>query len=325
MNCVEITPHLEALALDALDKETRVRVERHLVECEACRRTAQQYAQAAHALPEALAMLAPLDLPASLKQNVMNAAQAEVQAHAMHQLFAPRALPIQARPARAARALRWLSEPRHSLVALGSATAIIAILFISLLITQLQLQQILADVESLRHQTNTRASQATQIASVPSKDILMLSASPNSDAYAIVSMDAARGMFVVRAYGLEPLAADKEYVVWATTAGITQRVGTLTPYADGSAVISFLPSRNLLYYKAEGTTATAELAAQNPPILKKVWITRQFITSPLPSNDRVLFWQASSNEEFEEFDYWFPILPQAVPNVPQPQQPIRYE
>lgn len=325
MNCVKVSPHLEALALDALDQETRARVERHLVECDACRRIAQQYAQVAHALPEALATLAPLAPPASLKQNVMNAVQAEVQAHAMQQFFAPRAVPIHTRPSRAARALQWLSAPRHSLIALGSATAVIAILFISLLITQLQLQQILADVESLRQQTNPSASQAAQIAYAPPKDILMHSPNPNSVAYAVVSMDALRGMFVVHAYGLEPLPAAEEYVLWATTAGTTQRVGTVSPFADGSAVISFLPSRNLLYYKADGTTAMADLAAQLPPILKKVWITRQFVSSPLPSNDRVLFWQASPNEEFEEFDYWFPILPQAVPDVPQPKQPVRYE
>jgi hypothetical protein len=71
VNHSEIREQLEAYALGALDDEERAAVEDHLAGCADCRRAAAEAAEAASALPLALAAASPLDLPASLEDRVL--------------------------------------------------------------------------------------------------------------------------------------------------------------------------------------------------------------------------------------------------------------
>jgi hypothetical protein len=67
----EIRAQLEAYALGALDDDERDAVEAHLADCADCRLVAEQAADAASALPSALAAASPLELPPSLKGRVL--------------------------------------------------------------------------------------------------------------------------------------------------------------------------------------------------------------------------------------------------------------
>lgn len=307
MTCPEIKLNLEAYALGALDPPQRAEIDQHLLECDACRRAALQYAIVAHTLPDALAKRSTFIPPAALKQNLLRAAAADQRARADKPARSAR--PSNMPSPRAARGIRVL-KPRALPFALAGAAFVIAILLTGLVVTRLQMQQALSDVQTLRAQTPQDTTQASNgYGPAPAQEIFMRSPDPTSNAYAIVTTDPVRKMFVVRAVGLPTLSDDEHYVIWATTGGVTQAVGGFKPLSDGSAHISFLPMQNWSNPNTNGTTDVAYLAAQNPPILKRVLITRQFINNPLMSNDPVLVWRANPNEGGEEFDYLLPVLP----------------
>ncbi len=296
MNCAETKLNLEAYALGALDPQTHARVERHLLECDACRRAALQYAIVAHTLPDALSKRTAHVPPASLKRNLMAAVQADQRARAGAPARRPRSLTT---PSPFAPRGLALPKPRTLLPALAGATFLIGILITGLIYSQLQMQQTLSDVQTPHAETLDAIA----------PEVWMLSPDPTSNAYASITNDPVRKMFVIRAFGLPPLSEDKEYVIWTTTGGVTQSVGSFRPLADGSAHLSFLPMQNLNYPNSDSSTAVAYLSAQNPPILKRVLITRQFTNNPLISNDHVLVWRANPNEEVEDFKYNLPVIP----------------
>lgn len=67
MDCEHIEEWLEAYALGALAPGEMQLVEAHLAECVRCRAAARAYAELTSALPETLAAVSPVQLPASLK------------------------------------------------------------------------------------------------------------------------------------------------------------------------------------------------------------------------------------------------------------------
>jgi len=62
---------LEAYVLGTLDAAEQARVERHLQNCEDCQRLAQEYAEVASKLPQALAKASELPLPPEIKTRLL--------------------------------------------------------------------------------------------------------------------------------------------------------------------------------------------------------------------------------------------------------------
>lgn len=73
MECEQVRERLEAYALGTLDTEELEAVELHLASCADCQGLAKELADAAHALPEALAAVSPLQPPTPLKARVLQA------------------------------------------------------------------------------------------------------------------------------------------------------------------------------------------------------------------------------------------------------------
>lgn len=282
MNCSEITPNLEAYALGALDAYTRARVESHLQTCAACRHSLQSFYEVVGELPHALSIASPLEPPAQLKSKIMQAAQANLQAHAIQETFAARA---QA-PAPIARRGSWLLNPRVWILSLGAATALIVVLLGISFVTNLEMQQARLREQAAQMQLdNLQASQQQlfALASSETKHELVLNApAASSNAYGKVTLESNRPTILFTAHNLQPLGLNERYFLWTVNRGAIQLVAQFTPNQDGFAMVVFMADRE-------------------DPVLKQIFVTRQLNSRLLPSNEHVLEWKANPNDSAEEY------------------------
>jgi Putative zinc-finger/Anti-sigma-K factor rskA, C-terminal len=298
MTCADIQPNLEAYALDALDPITRARVETHLRTCSRCRLAALQLKTVVSELPLALAEASPLRPPTSLKRQVMEAAQAEVQAHAIRETFAPHATPV-ATPSRRG---QWLLRPRVWVPALATMLVLVLVLAGWNIRTTTQMQQALsneqaahAQIDLLRHQQEL----AIPVLNSPTSQQIVLdptSLAPASSGRLLLEPNKPTIVFV--GHNLPQVAPDQKYILWTINKGVIQSVGRFTPNATGFAMVVFLADRE-------------------DPLLKEVFVTRQAASSIFPSPDRILSWRADPNQPINDVTYGS-IFPR--PTVIRPDQ-----
>src|SRR5919198_1268706 len=82
MRCDDVRELLELYALGALDADEHAEVAAHLASCPTCQRLADELAEVAHALPQALAAASPLRIPADAKARLLQSLSALTPAEA---------------------------------------------------------------------------------------------------------------------------------------------------------------------------------------------------------------------------------------------------
>lgn len=287
MNCSEIKPHLEAFALGALDPYHRTQVELHLQTCAACRHTLASFREVVGELPHALSRVSSLRTPSHLKNKIMQAAQADVQARVIQETFAPHAAP----PAPFARRGSWLLNPRVWVFSLVTSTLLIVLLLGISYVSNLQTRQALSREQAALDQlVNLQANQqqAFLLASSQARHEIVLGAPDNaSPAYGKVTLEMNKPTVLFTAYNLPPPGLNQRYFLWTVNKGAFQLAGQFTPNEDGFAMVVFMADRE-------------------DPVLKQVFVTRQPISKLLPSSDRVLVWKADPNDLSENLLSIFP-------------------
>ncbi len=283
MNCSEMSLHLEAYALGALEPFYRARVEKHLATCTACRTKLASLQQVVGELPHALGNTSPLRPPAALKNKIMQAAQADLQVRAIQETFAPRAAP----PAPLARRGRWLVNPRVWMVSLSVAIFVIVVLVgVSYLSTQ-AMQQALAREQSVVAELNSvrqNAQVAEQVkASVLKQNIILAPNDPTSNATGKVELIPNQPTLLFTASNLPKLGLNERYFLWTINKGSIQLAAQFTASDNGYAQVVIFADRD-------------------DPVLKEIFLTRQPIDKILPSNDRILTWRANPNDTADEFN-----------------------
>lgn len=286
MNCAEIKLNLEAYALGALDPQTHTSIERHLLECDACRRAALQYAIVVHSLPDALAKTSTLVPPASLKQNLLNAVQAEVEGHAGKRPRALRRAPSPEPPAPIAARPRWLVNPRVWMLSLAISIAVIFALIVWVTITYVRLQQALFNETAALNQVRTyqlsEAAQETLVKFENPQTAPMSATDPTSKVKGSLTFVHNKPYIVFEASNLPPLELNKQYFLWTKNEGRMQLVARFAPKPDGTIQLSFLVDREY-------------------PVLKRVILTRQLslrdvASEGFPYNESILEWQYDKTE-----------------------------
>lgn len=288
MNCSDIRPHLEAFALEALDPLTRTRVENHLQTCAPCRATAENLCDMVGELPLALAHASLLRPPPSLKDNLMHAAQAEVQAHAqttvIKETFAARA----DLPAPTAQRGRWLLNPRLWMFSLATSMLVIVALSAFMLMNNMRMEQALAHAQAAQDKVdeirNQQAMAVPILNSLAAQEIVLTAPDSESAALGKVVIDPTKPTVVFIGYNLPQLPLGQNYVLWTIEKGVMQERGSFTPNQDGFAMVVFLADRD-------------------EPLLKQVLVTRQLATDMYPSAERVLVWKANPNDLTEGLSF----------------------
>lgn len=286
MNCAEIKPNLEAYALGALDPQTHAAIDRHLLECDACRRAALQYEIVAHSLPDALAKSSTLIPPAALKQNLLNAVQAEVEGHALGRTRAPRSAPAPDTSAPVALRRRWLLNPRVWMFSLALSIVVIFALIVWVTITYVRLQQALFNETAALNQVRTyqlsEAAQQTLIKFENPQQAPMSATDPASNVRGSLTFVHNKPYIVFEASNLPPLELNAQYFLWTKNEGRMQLVARFAPKPDGTIQLSFLVDREY-------------------PVLKRVILTRQLslreiASEGFPYNESILEWQYDKTE-----------------------------
>ena len=285
MNCAEVVPNLEAYALGALDVETQARVERHLTECDACRRAALQFSIVAHTLPDALAKRSPLVPPASLKQNLMAAVQAEAQAEVKAHTAIQQVTPRKIKPSPAYRG-HWLLNPRLWTVSLGVSLIVILALVTWLSVTHNRLEQALSNETAALDQVHSykisEDARTTLIQFQNPQQVYMQPTDLTSNIKGTLTFDVNKPYIVFQASNLPQPELGKQYYLWTMNEGRMQLVSRFTPKPNGDIQVSFSVDREY-------------------PVLKRVILTRQvslreMADDQFPSNESILEWDSQRSK-----------------------------
>lgn len=286
MNCAEIKSNLEAFALGALEPQTHVLIERHLLECNACHRAALQYAIVAHTLPDALAKTSTLVPPASLKENLMRAAQADIEGHVAKRSAAPRRVSVPNKPAPVAQRRRWLLNPRLWILSLAASLLVIFSLVVWVTLTRVRLQQALFNETAALEQVHTyqlsEVARQTLVKLDNPEQVPMRATNPASNVRGTLTFDHNKPYIVFQASNLPPLELNQQYFLWTMNEGRMQLVARFSPKPNGDIQVSFLVDREY-------------------PVLKRVILTRQpslreITSDAFPSNESILEWQFDRTE-----------------------------
>lgn len=217
--CTWTRERLHAYALGALDEDERRRVEAHLDHCGECRQLAAELAEAANALPVALAQASPLRPPASLRDRLV----AEV-----------------GRRSRAPRRPWW--RPR-------AALALAAVALGALLVTwNVRLENALSQQRSLRARIADLKGQQERILEVvdsrrTEKAFLAPPEGSRSEAYGKLFTRSDLADVVVLGGRLAPPGPDAAYHLWLTERGRTEFAGVLAVDRTGFGLLVFRAER----------------------------------------------------------------------------------
>lgn len=281
MNCAEVKPNLEAYALGALDPFTLALVKAHLLECEACRRAALQYAIVAHTLPDALAKRTALIPPASLKKNIMAAVQAEME----NDLHAQPLVIPQSKPAASPRRGHRLLNSRLWTLSLAASAAVIIALVSWLTMTNMQLQEAISKETAALEQVHTyRLSEDARqrLVQFRNPQLVVMTPAEGSDITGTLTFDSNKPYIVFQGHSLPPPELGKQYFLWTMSEGRMQLVSRFSPKPDGEVMVSFSVDKDY-------------------PVLKRVIVTRQIslremASDEFPSNESILEFQVPLND-----------------------------
>jgi anti-sigma-K factor RskA/putative zinc finger protein len=249
MQCDQVRELLEAYALDALDAGERAQVEAHLATCAECQQIANEYIGIASQMPQALASASTLQLPASLKQRVIQSLSGE------------KPTPIRPRFA-------WLLQWRT----LGVAATLV--LLMAALLWALQLNTALAQERALRAEfANLVSQQETVLEVIDSpKTIKALLRSPNNaPAYGKLYSRPDLPNVVVMAARLPPPPDGQAYQLWLTEQGHVQLAGSLKINNQGFGLIIFDAQHNGPDYEAARLVLQPEGSSQPDGTLILTW------------------------------------------------------
>jgi anti-sigma factor RsiW len=285
MQCEQVREQLALYVTGVLDADAHAQVERHLTSCDTCRRLADELAEAATLLPQALAAVSPHRLPPTLKERVLqavtesSAAPASRAAHGGDAVppMLSRAAQINGQPAQTTvtspryGSLRW--RPR----VLGTiALAIVAVLALA---WGVQLNAALARERALRAEYAQLVSQQQELVievidSPKTEKAILRSTQPGSNAYGKLFTRTDLPHVVVMAARLPQPPAGQVYQVWLTRDGQMQLVGELA-LNQGFGVLVFDADRPGPVYEAAQITLQPRggTAPSGPPILQ--WQTSQ--------------------------------------------------
>jgi anti-sigma-K factor RskA len=270
MQCEEIRPLLEADALGALEPDERAAVEQHLAGCAECRQRAQAYAQAAHALPDALATRSPLAVPPDLKGRVLQA------------LTAPLAQPQPDKTRLASADGRQPHQPggRRSLWRWPRALVTFASVLVAVLalVWNAHLNVALAQERALRAEYASLVDQQELVLEViDSRETVKAFLRPldgESPSYGKLYTRPGLSHVVVMAARLPFPAAGEAYHVWVTQQGETRLAGVLNVNVQGFG---------LLLFEAE----------QPSPVYEAAQLTLQRLDTQHPAGQPILSWPAT--------------------------------
>jgi hypothetical protein len=285
MRCDDVQELLELYAVGALDADEHAQVAAHLATCPTCQRLAEELADVANALPQALAAVSPLRIPADAKARLLQSLEAATPAASSSDLEivhdgaappSPAAPPVSGQTSRVDTALhrrwpRWL-RPRT----LGTlAATLIALLALG---WGVQLSFALARERALRAEFDALLSgqQALVIDVIDSPKTIkaMLRATQaGSKAYGKLFTRPDMPNIVVMAGRLPDPPAGQSYQVWLTRAGTAQLAGELELNAGFGALVFD--------------------AGQNGPAYDSAQVVLQPRGSTSPTGTIVLQWQAS--------------------------------
>lgn len=219
--------------------------------------------------------------PPSLKQNVMQLAQADLDAQAQVPATQHAATARASLPAPTAQRGRWLLNPRVWMISLASSMLVILALFAWNMTSNQKVRQAQAKLNQIQDQ---QALAVPVLNSETAQEIVLTSPDNSTPAYGKVVLDPKKPTVVFIGYALPQLAPDEEYVLWTIDRGVMQSRGSFTPNRDGFAMLVFLADRD-------------------DPLLKQISVTRQRATEALPSADRVLLWRSTPNDLSNDFAY----------------------
>ena len=277
MQCEQIKDILESYAVGALDDDGHAAVEAHLADCAACRRLANELEETVSALPQALAAVSPLRLPATAKDRLLRALEQELPAQApltngehVSTHPTPERIVSPGHP----RAVRWLAwlRPRT----LGTlAAAVIAVLALA---WSVQLSFALARERALRAEFDQLLSgqQALVVDVIDSPKTVkaaLRATQPGSKAYGKLFTRPDMPNVVVMAGRLPEPPAGQSYHVWLVSGTITQFAGELALNQGFGALIFD--------------------AGQDGPVYDSVQVTLQAKGSSAPTGAAIIQWRAS--------------------------------
>jgi anti-sigma factor RsiW len=286
MRCDDVRELLELYAVGALDPDEHAQVAAHLAGCPTCQRLADELAEVASALPQALAAASSLRLPATAKARLLQSLDAPTPAAAssgdqdiVHDGAAPPPTPDplasgQASGVGAAPRRRWSRWWRPRTLGTLAAT-LIAVLALG---WGVQLSFALARERALRAEFDALLSgqQALVVDVIDSpKTIkaLLRATQAGSKAYGKLFTRPDMPNVVVMAGRLPDPPAGQSYQVWLTRAGTAQLAGELALNAGFGALVFD--------------------AGQNGPAYDSAQVVLQPRGSTSPTGTIVLQWQAS--------------------------------
>jgi anti-sigma factor RsiW len=286
MHCNDVRELLELYAIGALDADEHAEVAAHLAGCPTCQHLADELADVASALPEALAAVSPFRLPATAKARLFQSLNAPTPAAAssgdpgiVHDGAAlpPTLVPLASGPAAGVsaalhrRAGRW-----WRLRTLGTlAAALIAVLALA---WSVQLSFALARERTLRAEFDTIISgqQALVVDIIDSPKTvkaLLRATQPGSKAYGKIFIRPDMPNVLVMAGRLPAPPTGQAYHVWLTSGSTTRLAGELA--------------------LNEGFGALIFDAGQAGPVYDSALVVLQPQGSTSPAGTIVLQWQTS--------------------------------
>jgi hypothetical protein len=254
---------LEGYALGTLDEGERAAMEAHVGACPSCRRELAELAEAAHALPAALAAASPLELPDELERRVLD--RIEQERTADRPAAVDRA--DRARSRHRAAPLRWRPG-----LALG---AIALVLAAALGVWNTQLSSALSDERSQRKQLAKLVGRQELVLEVVDSEhtirrVLLPAARRRSSAYGKLFTRPDLPQAVAMAGRLRQPPQGRTYQLWLTRGRQVRRAGTLQVNADGFGLLVLrAPRPGPAYREARVTLQPPEARRPGTPVL--IW------------------------------------------------------
>ncbi|MCQ3973754.1 MAG: hypothetical protein DPW09_09950 [Anaerolineae bacterium] len=267
MICEQIREMIEAYALGALDAPDQAMVESHLAECAACRQLLNEYVEMVNALPQAVALASPLQLPDALKARVLKSL--ETVPPLTPAASAPgKSQPTFPRP----KSSWWRTRP------LAAAAAIL--LIVVLLGWSVQLSVALARERALRAEfANLIDKQEVVLEVIDSnkttRRVLLPPEEGASDAYGKLFTRSDLSHVVAMAARLPQPPAGQAYHLWVTSDSQTHLAGMMKVNEQGFGLLVFDADRN-------------------GPVYDAAQLTLQPIDSTTPTDSPLLTWKLSA-------------------------------
>ena len=268
MSCEQIREMIEAYALGALDAPDQAMVETHLAECAACRQLLNEYTEIVNALPQAVTLASPLQLPDSLKARLLQSLEPDPPP-----AVAPAASPPE-------KSQQTFPRPKSSWGRVRPLAAAAAVLLIVVLLGwSVQLSVALARERALKAEFANLVDQQEIVLEVidsssTTRRVLLPPEKGASAAYGKLFTRSDLPHVVAMAARLPQPPAGQGYHLWVTGDSRTQLAGVLKVNEQGFGLLIFD-------------------ADHDGPIYDSAQITLQPVDSTRPAGSPILTWQLS--------------------------------